>query len=54
MKETIKALMLTFIISGATISLGIMIANKLCQPLNPYNINCDMEISSEGNVEVIC
>ena len=42
MKEVIKGLLLTLVISGVTIGLGIIIATKMYQPrLNNYDVNCD-------------
>ena len=46
MKEAIKALLLTLIISGVTIGLGFVIALKMYQPqTNDYDINRDGKVS---------
>ena len=46
MKEVIKALLLTLLISGVTIGLGIMIATRMYQPrLNNYDVNRDGKVS---------
>ena len=46
MKEAIKALLLTLVISGVTIGLGFVIALKMYQPqTNDYDINRDGKVS---------
>ena len=46
MKEVIKGVLLTLLISGVTIGLGIMIATIMYQPqLNNYDVNRDGKVS---------
>lgn len=46
MKEVIKGLLLTLVISGVTIGLGIIIATKMYQPrLNNYDVNRDGKVN---------
>lgn len=46
MKEVIKGVLLTLVISGVTIGLGIIIALKMYQPqVNNYDVNRDGKVS---------
>ena len=46
MKKVFRELLLTLVISGVTIGLGIIIATKMYQPrLNNYDVNRDGKVS---------